>query len=298
MSRSNLRRRGGFTLVELLVVIAIIGVLIALLLPAVQQAREAARRTQCLNNLKQVGLSLHNFHDTYGYLPPSRIKYEYLGWTALLLPFMEQTPLYDTLDLKEPYRNQPTASQQTGIAALVCPSRHSVSDQTTAVETINVDQGAVFDYASCDGDTADQSIFRYGNAKGMLIIAEVDSQLNYKSRTKLASVTDGLTNTIAIGEKHIRLQNKLNEVAGSDGPILSGWAYTTMRAAGPGAPLAKGPNYAIPTVEELIFGSYHPGVVNFVLGDASVRPIATTIDTTNLGYLANRNDGNVIDADF
>ena len=105
MNRTPSSRRGGFTLVELLVVIAIIGVLIALLLPAVQQARESARRTQCVNNLKQVGLAVHNFHDTFGELPPSRIQYEYLGWSAVLLPFMEQTNLYDQLDLKKKYKD-------------------------------------------------------------------------------------------------------------------------------------------------------------------------------------------------
>lgn len=202
----SLRRR-GFTLVELLVVIAIIGVLIALLLPAVQQAREAARRSQCLNNLKQIGLATHNFHDTYGELPPSRIRYGYMGWVALTLPFMEQTNLADQIDLKATYANQTNAVQQTSVNALVCPSRHKAGDITTSVEAINgdnSDNGAVWDYASCDGPSGDNAAIRQASSKGMMIIANGD-QNAYKSRTDFAAVTDGLSNTIMIGERHVPL---------------------------------------------------------------------------------------------
>src|SRR5688500_12419399 len=88
--------RKGFTLVELLVVIAIIGILIALLLPAVQAAREAARRYQCTNNLKQIGLAMHNYHDINGKFPPSRIaRGDYITWAVLILPYMEQQAMYE-----------------------------------------------------------------------------------------------------------------------------------------------------------------------------------------------------------
>lgn len=293
--------RRGFTLVELLVVIAIIGVLIALLLPAVQQAREAARRSQCLNNLKQMGLAVHNFHDTYGELPPSRIAYGYMGWVALTLPFMEQTNLYDQIDLIEDYKDQTAEVQQTGVAAYVCPSRHKLGDLTTNVEAINgdsTDNGAVWSYASCDGDSGDNSRIRQPTSTGMLIVAN-GNQNGYKSRTNFAAVTDGLSNTIMIGERHVPLTKlKQEQSNGSDGPLLSGWAYTTMRAAGPGYPLAKGLNDTVSGVHYLVFGSYHPGICNFVLGDASVRSIAVNIDTDNLGRLADRNDSEVISVSF
>src|SRR3954470_16964481 len=93
-------RRRGFTLIELLVVIAIIGVLIALLLPAVQQAREAARRAQCSNNLKQLGLGLHNYHDAFKCFPPGSVVDKFWGWQSLLLPYMEQNQTYDGLNFE------------------------------------------------------------------------------------------------------------------------------------------------------------------------------------------------------
>ena len=102
MARHNPR---GFTLIELLVVIAIIGVLIALLLPAVQAAREAARRAQCANNLKQIGLALHNYHDAHGVLPPGYVYQPGyatggFGWASMILPYMEQTPLFNADQLQ------------------------------------------------------------------------------------------------------------------------------------------------------------------------------------------------------
>ncbi|MEW4452410.1 DUF1559 domain-containing protein [Bremerella sp. JC817] len=298
VSRSAQIARRGFTLVELLVVIAIIGVLIALLLPAVQQAREAARRSQCTNNLKQIGLAVHNFHDTFGELPPSRIKYEYLGWSAVILPFMEQTSLYDQIDLKVRYKDQTTVVQQASISGYVCPSRHSPGDQTTEVQAINVDNGAVWDYASVCGPSGDNSIIRQvGREKGMIVVAKGD-QNAYETQTNFASVTDGLSNTIMIGERHIHNDKLRNENTGHDGPILSGWAYTTMRAAGTDYPLAQHKRDNVGGVEHLVFGSFHPGIVNFVMGDASVQSIQVNIDETNLGRLANREDGQVIDVSF
>ncbi|RCS46391.1 DUF1559 domain-containing protein [Bremerella cremea] len=290
--------RRGFTLVELLVVIAIIGVLIALLLPAVQQAREAARRTQCINNLKQVGLAVHNFHDTFGELPPSRVQYEYLGWSALLLPFMEQGNLYDQIDMKKKYIDQTAAVQQTGISGYVCPSRHKSGDLTQVVQAINGANGAVWDYASVSGPSGDNSIIRQlRKEKGMLVVADGNKD-KYRSQTDFASVTDGLTNTIMVGERHVQVQNLRDEKTGHDGPILSGWAYTTMRAAGPDYPLASNKRDDVDGVAHLVFGSFHPGTVNFVMGDGSVRPIQVNIDEINLGRLASCNDGQTLSADF
>ena len=131
--------RTAFTLVELLVVIAIIGILIGMLLPAVQQIREAARRTDCLNNLRQVGLAAHMFHDTNGAFPPSRTSSPIdtpvaeltdgpESWFVRLLPFVEQNGLFDLWDLSDDYENQIEEAISTPIEMFLCASRHTLSN--------------------------------------------------------------------------------------------------------------------------------------------------------------------------
>src|SRR2546422_4312543 len=101
------RRRSAFTLIELLVVIAIIAILIALLVPAVQKVREAAARTQCLNNLKQIGIAIHNYHDVKKALPPDRIANDWVTWAVVILPYLEQDPAYKLWNLEFRYSEQP-----------------------------------------------------------------------------------------------------------------------------------------------------------------------------------------------
>ena len=119
------QKSGGFTLVELLVVITIIGILIALLLPAVQAAREAARTMQCSNNLKQIGLAIHNFHDAHKAMPPTRQSCYHGSWATVLWPYMEQQGLADAWGDTLSYFEQPLANLQVQIAAYLCPSRRS-----------------------------------------------------------------------------------------------------------------------------------------------------------------------------
>ena len=149
--------RYGFTLVELLVVIAIIGILIGMLLPAVQQIREAARRTHCLNNLRQVGLSTLLFHETHQAFPPARlapsrntaglISTEDLecgigpeSWLVRILPYIEKNSLYEQWDLSLPYTSQPQAALATPIETFLCTTRHSISN-ANAPDTV-IDQSA------------------------------------------------------------------------------------------------------------------------------------------------------------
>lgn len=145
-------RRRGFTLIELLVVIAIIALLIALLLPAVQRAREAARTTQCKNNLKQIGLALHGFHDTNNAFPPARLMLPtpipenetatLLGadepsWLVHLMPYLERQNEYELFDVYTPFGAHSQEARKLAIPTFLCPSRHSMSNavsQDTVVQ--------------------------------------------------------------------------------------------------------------------------------------------------------------------
>ncbi len=328
--------RQGFTLVELLVVIAIIGVLVALLLPAVQAAREAARRTQCANNLKQIGLATHNFEDTFKALPPLRIAGAE-GWATyfvLIMPYMEQVNTQNLWDLKRKYAVQSVAARQTQIKSYYCPSRRSGGLslqqgfsplQTTPPTTVDASTevrfsaannlpGAVGDYAACIGDmrgepnNPQQRNWFNVRSNGAIIIATplpapsnptaaTTQVTQWTSNTRLASVEDGTSNTFLAGEKHV--PNKLfGHLKVGDGPIYSGaWSAFPGRIAGFEDPLARGPDDLTQSTGPVDgpyarrFGSWHPGICQFVFVDGSTRMVRVTIDTANLRRYAVRNDG-------
>ena len=157
-------KRAGFTLIELLVVIAIIAVLIGLLVPAVQKVREAANRASCANNLKQIGLAMHNYHGTLKKLPPDRIALNWPTWAVLIMPYIEQTNLFNRWNLSLSYYDQSDVARLTSVPIYFCPSRRIAS---TAGSSISGDQhwicgeqfgpevpGALIDYAACLGTAA------------------------------------------------------------------------------------------------------------------------------------------------
>ncbi|MBA4032671.1 MAG: prepilin-type cleavage/methylation domain-containing protein [Planctomyces sp.] len=223
-------RKSGFTLIELLVVIAIIAILIALLLPAVQQAREAARRTQCKNNLKQLGLALHNYHDNSLVFPPGWIGYNAnnsanafsgWGWNAMILPFLDQAPLYNTIqpsrsmfDATGTAPNINTTAVGAQLGALRCPSDVGsatiTNSPSTATGTTPANSTVPFGRSTypgvlgfynngtniigCDGASA--------TIPGTLTTANFRGIFAENSRVGIRDMTDGTSNSIVVGERY------------------------------------------------------------------------------------------------
>lgn len=301
MKRFDLRRtRRAFTLVELLVVIAIIGILMGLLLPAVQAAREAASRTQCRNNMKQIGIAVHTFHDTRRFIPPSRPRDRFISWAVLLMPYMEQQNLYDSFDWQATYASQDPEVTRITLPVYFCPSRRrpmiSQNERQGPV-------GACGDYA---GNAGYNSYWAEpdGNPNGVFVTGlESDHPLlpgdrigQIVGRYRFASISDGLSNTVFIGEKAVN--EKFMGLSGGwgDGSIYnSNDPGTVMRLGGPLFPIARTPYYPAPGPGTIpVFGSAHPTVCNFVFGDGSVHVISNDIDTETLGRLCSRFDGEAV----
>lgn len=317
MSVSYSKRRGGFTLVELLVVIAIIGILVALLLPAVQAAREAGRRMNCQSNLKQVGLALQNHHDVFKKLPMGQGPgVGAAGWRIRVLPFMEQSPLYDQLvaasgvNLPDVYN--PTILRKLLIPIYKCPSQTVPDTQNPAWVTWwanNEHQvpsyiGIMGAYPDPAGTTSHIYNSNYGgwwSDNGMLIANE---------ETKFAACTDGTSNVIISGEQSGRL-------TGISQPDVRSGYYTPWGGCTIPTPISKtAPGqdmwgvgltcvaYAINTrtpgagadtsyVGNTILNSEHPGGINVTMVDGSVHFIPQTINFLTFQQLCCKGDGAV-----
>lgn len=291
------RVKHAFTLVELLVVIAIIGILVSLLLPAVQAAREAGRRIQCANNLKQIGLAIHNHHDRMGYLPPGYIDYNTdpaseagfdqgpgWGWASFILPDLEQANVFDQINFSQPVAASPVS--QTFLPAFRCPSDRRLDTFTVGGTSVVVAQG---NYIAVNGvhETAEYP----GNSTGAFL---------RNSRFTFASITDGLSSTLFVGERNCDHANATwaGAVTGGTLPAWKAADPNDDAGAAPGLVLGHGNRIHYPNDKSLedpdVFFSRHPAGVNFVLGDGSVRIISASINGLVYENLVSRDDGNVV----
>lgn len=330
------RRRSAFTLIELLVVIAIIAILIALLLPAVQQAREAARRTQCRNNFKQVGLALHNYHDNFQQFPPALVSSgrcntggsgecpttrPVLNTTGfvLLLPYIDQAPMYNQYNLNvSSSMSSPYGRPQAGgvansttnqaiynkkLAAYGCPSDPIGMSLQTYQANVATDFYESNQVARSSMLFASGSFTDYSTSFGANIGSLDLGMFGNDGGATVAMVTDGLSNTIAVGES--RQQGKTSSVYG---PYWGAGVHTCCHGYTPNAcytvnaaynypPCAASPPTAgtIKLQYAWGFGSEHTGGAHFLLGDGSVRFIGENIDYATVFNPLNRiKDGKII----
>jgi len=320
------RLRIGFTLIELLVVIAIIAILIALLLPAVQQAREAARRTQCKNNLKQIGLALHNYHDVYGVFPPGRTRNPpladawYTGnlvWSARILAQIDQAPLYNQIDWNRGWGvsnldgNSGTAN--TAVRASIIPGYLCPSDPARGGVSWKAPDGTLV-----TGPTLTDAYGRLsyvGNAgSGTTESANGNGMFGTNSKFGLRDMLDGSSNTLAVSEGiigHPFLGATGEDPSGTPpycpttGTAVTGqndqrghswfWAYragVAMFSTGitPNWQKTWDCNATSAGIHRAV-RSYHTGGVHALLGDGSVRFISENIDATTWSRLGSRSDG-------
>jgi prepilin-type N-terminal cleavage/methylation domain-containing protein len=306
-------KRKGFTLIELLVVIAIIAVLIGLLLPAVQKVREASARSQCGNNLKQIGIAMHNYHSAQGSLPPGQWNPFYTStgpwdrgcWVHPLLPYIEQDNLYQI------YVNGGAATssgwalfqpnKDTIIKTLFCPSDpnspKTATHDTNTIGGVAQMQGLHVNYVVCSGSTA------YGlgsNLNGIFYV---------QSTTRLTDIKDGTSNTLMASEICVVPDTTVNDLRGR---YCNSWEgnnwFSTLYP--PNTSVADIQNYQGVSIPQapitnsgssnsatngafLAARSYHSQLVNALLADGSVRPISNTVDPVVYQALGTRMGGEV-----
>ena len=325
------RKSRGFTLIELLVVIAIIAVLIALLLPAVQQAREAARRSQCKNNLKQLGLALHNYESTFTQFPPSRInlsspvRYE-KSWVVMVLPYLDQSPIYNVyngnLSWYDP-ANDPATT--TVLTVMLCPSaagrssypsQQLYSDISGGLRAADRPQWGLADYGSINAVRNAFNVVTGGVSYGT---KERDGAMGRgPGGTPLGWITDGLSNTMMVAEDsgrpslHLYRKPGKNPKSGNANNTdwtADGWGWADINGgfsldgsgptgmnnntSGSGTTTIVGSCLVNCSNDSELY-SFHTGGVHALMCDGAVRFISENISGRTLTALGTRADGEIV----
>ncbi len=325
MHRFDSRRRAaGFTLIELLVVIAIIAVLIALLLPAVQAAREAARRAQCTNNLKQMGLAMHNYHDAQGCFPSGYLVLpggnSIMGtpdpltrdtgpgwaWGALLLPYMEQSTVFAALNVNLPCQHLAnTTGARVTIATYLCPSVGETS-KTYDVKNEAGTTLATFSRSHYAASAGRVEAWAFAVDDWTTL---ADGPIFRNSRIGVPAVTDGLSNTVFLGEHSAVLSDNtwVGVIPGAVDCPTPRFAFSFCDVAatqvlvhsgpnpGENPPLIHPPNSRLAKVCSMY--AEHPGGCNVLMGDGSVRFASSNISQAVWPALATRAGGEVVSSD-
>jgi prepilin-type N-terminal cleavage/methylation domain-containing protein len=309
--------RPAFTLVELLVVIAIIGVLVALLLPAVQAAREASRRTRCQNNLKQIGLASHNHHDVIGEMPKAFSPNTGLSWHVYILPYIEQLNLYNQFDTTTVNNTHTSANRNdphglTIIPMYQCPScpvkrqlfnpPNNTNGPTDLIPPNTGAPAAVTHYYGVNGPRGGN--YPVGTALHEGVPAATSGIFQRDGTIRMARITDGTSNTLMVvemswvsaqyGTRYRTWVRGGDEYAG----IVTGRPSFVVSCRNVTNPINGiiSANLIVP-YNDMPFGSQHPGGMNVCLGDASVRFLNQNLSMTAYRALASRDEGETITID-
>ncbi len=295
--------RRGFTLIELLVVIAIIAVLIALLLPAVQRAREAARRTQCINNLKQLGLALQNYHDSFKMFPPGYIAdgpgthvahdgTSGIGWGAMVLPQLDQVNVWrlfnPNVSIADPINDK---FRENALSVFRCPSDPQSDMWEIEHESTPGTILANLPIANYVGSFGTEELNGCENAPGTPPVSATGQCIGngafyHNSSVKLRSITDGYTETILIGER--RADERLNWYSTWVGMVPEGEeAFQRILGA-----TDHTPNHPDTHFDD--YSSHHTGGAHFGLGDGSVHFVSDSVDLTLFQSLATIKGGEIV----